>query len=327
MSSLLSSPSAGLPPHLAQFLGSNLTRPAPGEPGEDGDEGGDEGRDEHCPLARVLGGTKQARTRLHAIHPTCPGQEAAATGFGLALIAALARHPGQPMLWVQDGQAAAESGRPYGLGLAALGIAPAHLIVVAVSGADNVLAAAEMGLEEEGLAGVLAELPTRLPADMLKRGKRLSLRCESRRTPCLLVHATAAPVEAPVATRWMAASRPFPATSSVRDAAPDFTTTFDLALVKNRFGSLGRWSVAWRAMPSPLAVDRLLSPAAAPRRDHHAAQFQAPDVFQDLYPDRFQFVACDEPATDPRAVAADPADRSAGAAVRPLRAAWAAWAA
>ena len=151
-----------------------------------------------------------ARRRLHALHPAHPGQEAAVAGFALALVLALEGSPDAPVLWVQEGQAAREAGRPYGPGLAALGLDPARLVVVAVKGAMHAFAAAEMGLEEAGLAGVLVELPPRLPADMLKLGKRLSLRAEAQETPCLLLHAGAEPVEAPVATRWLVAVAPSP---------------------------------------------------------------------------------------------------------------------
>lgn len=260
----------------------------------------DDGRDPlfaGAPVSRA-----SARMHLHALHPAAPGQETAATGFALALIATLMRRARAPVLWVQDARAATEVGVPYGLGFSAFGLAPEQIIVAAVAGADAVLAAAEMGLDEAGLAGVIAELPPRLPADMLKRGKRLSLRCERRQVPCFLLHATAAPVEAPVATRWRVASRRLPATATPRDAAPDFTTAFDATLDKNRFGALGSWSLAWR---TPV---HLLSTASA-GDDHVASSLTA---------FRFEPVETAAPA---RALAADAADRPLGAAVVPIRAA------
>ena len=223
-------------------------------------------------LLATIGGVA-ARKRLHALHPATPGQEAATAGFALALALSLERSRDAPVLWVQDGQAAAEAGRPYGHGLASLGLDPARLVVVAVKGAMNALAAAEMGLEEVGLAGVLVDLPTRLPADMLRLGKRLSLRAEARETPCFLLHASPEPVDAPVATRWHVSSRapaggggaqgavrgaqedwaqedrtpPYSRAPRTAYRVPDFTTAFDLTLTKNRFGALGRWRVDWRA--------------------------------------------------------------------------------
>ena len=188
------------------------------------------------PILAALG--LDARRRLHAIHPASAGQEAAATAFALGVILSLDNRDAapRPLLWVLSAAARREVGLPYGPGLAAIGLDPARVVVVEARTALAALAAAEMGLEETGLAGVLVDLPARLPADMLKLGKRLSLRAEQQATPCCLVHATKAAVEMPVASRWQVASRPV-----ARSFTPDFNPAFDAALVKNRFGALGRW--------------------------------------------------------------------------------------
>jgi hypothetical protein len=252
-------------------------------------------------------GGESARRRLHALHPRQPGQEAAVTGFALALALSLERARDAPLLWVQDRQALAEAGRPYGHGLAALGLDPARLVVVAVKGAMNALAAAEMGLEEAGLAGVLVDLPPRLPSDMLRLGKRLSLRAQARETPCFLLHAGVAPVEAPVATRWQVGSAnglangrmPLSGRASERARSnfahpPDLTTAFDLTLIKNRFGALGRFHVRWQPALEPEIAAR--KETAAPKELCHVP--------------RFAFF--DAPLPEP--VVADAADRSAGTA-------------
>ncbi len=237
------------------------------------------------PLLTAIGGEK-ARQRLHALHPAHPGQEAATAGFAIALALSLQRARDAPLLWVQDRQATAEAGRPYGHGLAALGFDPARLVVVAVKGAMNALAAAEMGLEEAGLAGVLVDLPPRLPSDMLRLGKRLSLRAQARETPCFLLHAGREPVEAPVATRWSVQSgRRQQAAGSRISQLPDLRTAFDLTLTKNRFGGLGRFSVAWRPVAS----------IASPNEFNHAIP---------------EFVFSDTTLSEP--VAASAANRSAG---------------
>jgi protein ImuA len=158
-------------------------------------------------------------------------------------LAAAAGAGGGPLLWVLERGGGHEAGRPYAPGLAALGIDPADVIVVAVSSAVEALAAAEMGLEAPGLAGVVVDLPARLPRDMLRLGKRLSLRTQAQAVPCLLVHAGAAPVEMPVASRWLVASRPPPLDTA---GGPDLTTAFDLTLTKNRAGRLTRLAVGWQ---------------------------------------------------------------------------------
>lgn len=199
---------------------------------------------------RAIGGL-QARSRIHAIHPARPGDEAAANGFAFTLLAHLAalaakaqrtsRQP-RPILWVQDRRARLEAGVPYAHGIGVFGLEAAQLVIVSTKTALDALAATEIGLETGGLDGVLAELPAHLPADMLALGKRLALRSERSGTPCLLLHASAAPVPAPVATRWQVASRP---NLSVRDLGPRIPVV-DVLLVKNRFGPTGHWSALLR---------------------------------------------------------------------------------
>ena len=194
----------------------------------------------------AIGGL-QARARIHAIHPSRPGDECAATGFAFTLFAHLAslangfqrspRNP-RPILWIQDRRACLESGLPYAHGMKRFGLDPGQLIIMSTRTALEALAATEIGLETGGLDGVLAELPTNLPADMLALGKRLALRAERSFTPCLLLHASAAPVPAPVATRWQVSSSPSVAGRPWAQPMP----VVDLKLVKNRFGSTGAWS-------------------------------------------------------------------------------------
>ncbi len=261
-----------------------------------------------APILEAIGGA-MARQRLHAIHPSSPGHQAAATGFGLAMILALEPAGARaPVLWVQTQQALAESGRPYGLGFAGLGFDPARLVVVQVKAAMEALAAAEMGLEEAGLAGVLVDLPTRLPADMLRLGKRLSLRAATRKTPCFLLHNGSEAVEAPVASRWTVASG-----AMCRGLAPDFTTAFDVTLTKNRFGALGHWSVVWRPSvprqsPPVHPVATVVTPLS---RDRHASVYTpAQSPTKDAA--RFTFALRAAPLSQP--VVSNLADRSAGTA-------------
>lgn len=198
---------------------------------------------EEDPVLAALGGAAGCG-RLHAIHPAAPGHEAAAAGFALALLRILT--PGRgPLVWVQERRRAAEAGLPYGPGLATFDLQPARLIVVSAANAMEALGAAEIGLEAEGAAGVLVELPPRLPADMLRAGKRLALRAAAREAPCLLVHADAAPVQTPVVTRWLVRSR---SEQRTRLAAP-YGPVLELELEKNRFGPLGRWTVRWIGHP------------------------------------------------------------------------------
>lgn len=202
-----------------------------------------------CPIVAAAGGAAALRRRLHAIHPAAIGQEAAATTFTLALLAIAAPPRPAPVLWVQERQTIAEAGRPHGPGFLPFTITPEMLVMVQTKGPLEALTAAEMGLEESGLAGVIVELPARLPSDMLKLTKRLSLRAEARAVPCFMLHATPTPTDTSAATRWMAAARPPQRVSIGGISIPDWALTLDLVLARNRFGPLGRWAVRWQAAP------------------------------------------------------------------------------
>ena len=215
------------------------------------------------------------RSRLHALHPARPGDEGAMTGFALAVLghlAALTPRPGtplgvrprRPILWVQDRGTRQEAGLPYGLGFHGLGLDLSQFVIVSTRTALDALAAAEIGLEIGGLDGVLAELPRRLPADMLALGKRLALRAERSGVPCLLLHASAAAVPAPVATRWQIAGR----TAVVDEVWGAPIPTVDLGLLKNRFGPIGRWPALLRPAPWPAL---LKTASVGAHHDHSGA--------------------------------------------------------
>ncbi len=251
----------------------------------------------------MLGGDA-ARKRLHALHPARFGDEGAVTGFAFTLLGHWARFrredrsPLRPILWVQDRTARAESGWPYGLGLAAFGIDPAQLVLVSTKGALDALAAAEMGLEMGALEGVLVELPPSLPAGMLALGKRLALRAERSLTPCLLLHASQRAVPAPVATRWEITS--LPAVSADNWGAP--VPAAALHLVKNRFGPTGRWSV-----PLDLPVSMSASSQRVPSQG--ASDVCVPHLAPPL-PQSVAADAADRPCPQSKATAA-PAIRAA----------------
>ncbi len=198
-----------------------------------------------CPVLALLGGATAARGRLHALHPTRPGDEGAATGFALAIMRVLDAKP-RPILWVQHRAGLAEAGEPYAPGLSQLGLDPQRIVIAVAGNAREALAAAEMGLALPGLSGVVAEMPQKLPATMLKLGQRLALRAEATTTPCLLLHASALPVQMPVATRWMVAAQP--GSTHRRDPISPYaslTPALSLDLVKNRFGTIAALSVQW----------------------------------------------------------------------------------
>ncbi len=143
---------------------------------------------------------------------------AAAQAFAAMLairrLDALARDPraagrAAPVLWCVPGALVGEIGRPYGHGLAALGLDPARLVLAVPPRPQEALWAAEEGLKSASLAlvvlvaGEVALTPAR----------RLALAARAHRTPCLLLTRPDGAAAASVLYRWRvtpAASAPHP---------------------------------------------------------------------------------------------------------------------
>jgi len=158
----------------------------------------------HAGVDRALGGGL-LRTGLHELQPATPGDAGAATGFALACAARLAGP--RPWLWVRQDQAGREAGEPYGPGLAALGLAPEALTLVAARDAAGVLRAAEEGLRCRGLGAVLAEPwgdPRALDMTALRR---LVLAAEAG-VPALLLRSGGHGGPSGALTRWTLAAAP-----------------------------------------------------------------------------------------------------------------------
>ncbi len=172
-------------------------------------------------------GSSLSTSSLHEIKPefeqtrgpnakTCGGAaaaQAAAIGFALRLCvrrcAALARTSNdgssarprpssETIVWCWPSAIAAEHGRLYGPGLAALGLDPSQLLIVETRRATETLWAIEEALRSHAailVAGVVGS------AD-LTAARRLSLATESFATPCLLVTGGSAPSTPAATSRW-----------------------------------------------------------------------------------------------------------------------------
>jgi protein ImuA len=251
---------------------------------------------------RVLGGGLQAGA-LHELRPAEPGDMAAAAGFTLAVLARLqGARPGQghvsgrgrPWLWVRQDLAGRETGEPYGPGLAAFGLDPAALVLVAASDVRESLRAAEEGLRCRALAGVLLEPWGEAKALDLTAMRRLSLAAEASGVTLLLLRsgthdAREAPGPGGALTRWRIAaapSAPQPVVGGLPGLGPPaFAATLLLNRQAGRLGDGGRWILEWSpdehrfqepvfdqvrlaaAAPRPRAVAPGDGPAAPPLQD------------------------------------------------------------
>lgn len=195
-------------------------------------------------VARIDGALQGGLTlgTLHELGPTDPPHRGAAFGFALALCCgALKERPAGDVLWIETPFAAAETGRPYGLGLASFGLSPARLLIVRVPRAIDVLWVLEEALKCRGIAAAIAELAEEGAAADLTATRRLSLAAREGGGLGLIVRHRPSPHASAAMTRWQIA-----AAQSRPDAFGGLgQTAFDLSLTKNRHGPCGRWTILW----------------------------------------------------------------------------------
>jgi protein ImuA len=202
------------------------------------------------PIDAVLGGGL-AFGCLHELAPAAPLHLGAAAGFALTLAARASGR--KPTLWIQPDFAGLEAGMPYGPGLEAIGLPMQRLLLLRVARPVDALWAMEEGLKSRVLAGVIAELTGDGAAADLTATRRLALAARDGGGLGLLLRHRISPEASAAATRWEIAAAP-----SIPDAFGGLgRTAFELSLVKNRRGPLGRWTIAWdhhERSFSPLSV-------------------------------------------------------------------------
>ena len=146
------------------------------------------------PLDLALGGL--CAEALHDIVPAAPWDGAAACGFALALALRFCGDD-RPLVWIIEDFAAAETGAPYGPGLAAFGLDPARLVLVRAARGPQMLWAMEEALKCAALGAVIGELWSGPRHYSLTASRRLALAAKaSSNESCgpagLVVHAGAA---------------------------------------------------------------------------------------------------------------------------------------
>ena len=130
----------------------------------------------------------------------------AALGFALALLARrMASLPAGDEslgLWIFTQRMGREFGRPYGPGLAALGLDPGKLLMVETGCDGDAAWALEEGLKARALAILLGHID----AANWTLGRRLALVAQAYRTPCLIVSSSISPGLGAALTRWRVAA-------------------------------------------------------------------------------------------------------------------------
>lgn len=200
--------------------------------------------------------------------------EDGAAAFVLPLAAVLSGRPPARqarLLVVQESDARRESGDLFGPGLEALGLKPAEAAFVRVRDGPQALQAADEAVRSRAAPSVLVELRRGAGLADLSLTRRFNM---AARRAGLFVHLVTPDLSgtSAAATRWRIASAP--SRGLRRRFGPP---AFDLDLVRNRHGSIGRWLVEWSARERRFLSARPLTDAGCESWDDDAlSAFPAP---------------------------------------------------
>ncbi len=195
-----------------------------------------------APIDTWLGGGL-VRGALHEVFAASPDDAATALGFAAMLAQRAGRAGGrQRILWVRHAASDARAGQLYPLGLAALGLNPAHLVLVRAADVLGVLRAAAEAARSTGLAAVLLELWGEAALLDLTASRRLSLAAEETATTVLLLRVAATPVPSAAASRWMVGALPSRPLAANAPGRPALAAT----LLRHRGGAaVNTWHLEW----------------------------------------------------------------------------------
>jgi protein ImuA len=207
----------------------------------------------------LLGGGLPAAA-LHEFYAAREGDEVAAAGLAL-LLALRCGRPG-PLLWLREDRVL-RRGRPYGLGVAALGADPTRLLLVQAPDTLALLRAGAEAVACTAMAAVIIEPAGRTDAIDLTATRRLGLAAARSGVLTLLLR-TGTPVPSAAHSRWQVAAAP----SQQLEARAPGLPAFDLSLIRHRGGVAGfetrlEWDCDAREFRAPLSGGGL---AAAPGR-------------------------------------------------------------
>ena len=147
--------------------------------------------------------------------------------------------PDRPALWVQERDALQENGVLYGPGLHALGVDPGRLALVTTRDGAEALRVVDRAARSGAVLSVIGELRGGARKLDLPASQRLNLRGQENSTLVILLTPDLQAASA-AKSRWQV--RTAPSRAPRRWLGPP---TLDLELVRNRHGSLGRWTLEW----------------------------------------------------------------------------------
>ena len=231
---------------------------------EDGRRGDVHRFDFGCPaLDQGLGA--QGAGALHELYAETDADAPAMTAFALGLAARAAR--GRPIVWSLQDMTARETGEPYGLGLAELGIDPEAVLMVRVRHAADLLAVGEEALRHGGVGAVVLSAWGEAKAFTLTASRRLALAARDG-TTAFLARASAQPSPGAAESRWIVRSAP----STPLEAGAPGRPAFSATLSRHRRGGEPRtWNLEWdreqRSFVEPAPLSGGVASVSADRAD------------------------------------------------------------
>ncbi|WP_024508804.1 DNA repair protein [Bradyrhizobium sp. ARR65] len=230
----------------------------------------------HAEVDAVLQGGL-AKGAVHEVFCEGGRQSAAATGFVAGLAARVA--PRRPLVWVRQDFSERETGALSMSGLAELGLDPRRLVTVRAPDVENALRTAADALACDAVGAVVLEVWGETRQLDLVASRKLTLAAQGAGVTGLLLRMAAAPIPSTAETRWIVRAGPSPPASPWQGwGAP----LFDVELVRNRHGPLGRWIMEWKCdeclFSEPSADTQPV--AAAPAHRPHQTRARVQGAFK-----------------------------------------------
>ena len=174
---------------------------------------------------------------LHEVFASI-GHETAATGFtaGLVMRVAETKH----VLWIAQDFSINEFASLSAAGLVELGFEPQRLLLLCVANANDGLRAANDALSCAALGAVVIEIPGRPKNLDMTASRRLTLACAQKSVTAFLLRFAAEPSFSTAETRWLVRATP-----SLQQGENWGQPVFQVELLRNRHGQMGKWMMEW----------------------------------------------------------------------------------
>jgi protein ImuA len=201
-------------------------------------------------------------------------QSAAATGFIAGLAGRVTAR--RPLVWVRQDFSEIESGALSMSGLAELGLDPRYLVTVRAADIEQALRTSADALACDAVGAVVLEVWGESKQFDLVASRKLTLAAQASGVTCLVLRVAATPSPSTAETRWIvrAAHSP-PAPIEIAWGAP----RFDVELVRNRHGLVGRWIMEWKCDECLFSEPAAYSQPVVATPAHRPHQAPAPNIF------------------------------------------------